>query len=129
MRENAAKRRAGVSPAELLGPNADPALAAVTQRMQGQPQQPTQQNHCGARDMKTQPPPYSTVVSQSVANSSQQYTQPATGSSSAHEPQSGMGSQPGSAQPGSAQPGSGQPGSAQPGSRQPSCPPQQNQTQ
>ena len=44
MRENAAKRRAGVSPAELLGPNADPALAAaVTQGMQGQPQQPTQQ--------------------------------------------------------------------------------------
>ena len=46
MRENAANRRAGVSPAEFLGPNADPALAAaVTQGMQGQPQQPTQQNH------------------------------------------------------------------------------------
>ena len=120
MRENAAKRRAGVSPAELLGPNADPALAAaVTQGMQGQPQQPTQHNYCGAPDMKTQPPPYSTVVSQSAAaNLSGQYTQPATGSSSAPEPQSGMGNQPGSAQLESAQPGS----SGQPSS----CPPQQD---
>ena len=142
MRENAAKRRAGVSPAELLGPNADPALAAaVTRGMQGQPQQPTQQNHCGAPDMHTQPPPYSTVVSQSAAaNSSGQNTQPATGFSSAHEAQSWMGSQPGSAQPGSAQSGSAQPGSAEPGSAQPrsaqpgssgqpSCPPQHDQTQ
>ena len=60
--------------------------------------------------MKTQPPPYSTVVSQSAAaNLSGPYTQPETGSSSAPKPQSGMGSQPGSGQPSS-------------------CPPQKDQT-
>ena len=108
--------------------------------MQGQPQHPTQQNHCGAPDIHTQPPPYRTAVNQSAAaNLSGQYTQPATGYSSDQEAQSGIGSQPGSdqpgsaqagsAQPGSAHPGSAQPGSAHPGSGQPNCHPRQDQTQ